>query len=71
MPKNFNWFDSEDDGSFMGSDRKAESAFEWLNKIKIKYKKGGSLMLPSHEISLGKATNCYIAGVQYDYVEVK
>ncbi|MBA3665021.1 MAG: fibronectin type III domain-containing protein [Bacteroidetes bacterium] len=79
-PENFNWFDDEDDGSMFGSDRSAETAFTILTAIKLAYKKGTTLTVPQGNKKcntgaicrelIGKATNCYVGGVQYDFIEI-
>lgn len=79
-PENFTWFDDEDDGSIFGSDRSAETAFTILTRIKLAYKKGTSLAVPEGSKKcntgaicrelIGKATNCFVGGVQYDFIEV-
>jgi hypothetical protein len=69
-PDNFNWFDGEDDGSMFGNERGALETFRWLAAIKLAYKKATSFTLPDHKTDIDKTGNCYLAGVQYDYIEI-
>ena len=70
-PENFNWFDSDEDGSMLGNDREAEDVFMLLSKIKIAYKKRTKISTGSLGGFAGKAKNCFLGGTHYDYINLQ
>ena len=42
--------------------------FHWINKIKIAYKNNTTLTIPKNTYLIGKASECYVGGMQFDSI---
>jgi hypothetical protein len=60
-----NWFDDEEDAQRINT---AEGVFYWISKIKIAYKKTAQITIPERLDLIGRAPNCYLAGIQFDSI---
>ncbi|MCW3076136.1 MAG: hypothetical protein JWO32_745 [Bacteroidetes bacterium] len=66
----YNWFDEEEDASYIGKYNTAAGAYYWINKIKVAYKNNTQLIIPGQTDLIGRADKCYLAGIQYDSIAV-
>ncbi|MCE3259916.1 MAG: hypothetical protein K0S12_1557, partial [Bacteroidetes bacterium] len=63
-----NWFDEEEDAQFLFVNNTAVGVYYWISKIKIAYKNSAQLTIPEKIDLIGRATNCYLGGLQYDSI---
>lgn len=66
-----NWFDSEEDASYyylLLKENSALGVFNWINKVKLAYKNNTVITIPSNTYLIGKVTNAYLGGAQYDSI---
>ena len=64
----FNWFDNEEDGSYLGSSNTAAGVFNWINKVKVAYKNNTTIRIPGYTNLIGRSGVCYLGGTQYDSI---
>ncbi len=68
VTSSFNWFDNEEDGSYVFFENTAAGVFYWINKIKLAYKNNTTITVPKNNYFIGRSGVCYLAGMQFDSV---